>query len=70
MEGIGEKEEELSYRVTGVTWVSLKAPQQGGWQGGEGWVDRGEVGEITGSPPTPSVSLPAPVLSEGGNEGL
>lgn len=43
---------------------------RGGWQGGEGWVDRGEVGEITGSPPTPSVSLPAPVLSEGGNEGL
>lgn len=45
-----------------------------GWQGGEGWGDRGEVGEITRSPPTPSVSFPVPVLSGmsgwGGNEGL
>lgn len=35
--------------------------------------EREEVGKITGPPPTPSVSLPAPVLSEGaqlGFEGL
>lgn len=52
--------------------MSLKAPQQGtgGWEGGDGWVDKGEVGQITGSSPTPSVSLPVPVLLEWGNEGL
>lgn len=67
-----EKKSSTAHRVTRVTWVSLKAPQQGreGWESGEGWVDRGEVGEITGSSPTLSVSLPVPVLLERGNEGL
>lgn len=44
----------------------------GGWQGGGGWVDKREVGEITGFLPTPcsSASFPVPVLSKRGNKGL
>lgn len=72
-----KKREERSYRVTGVTWVSLKASQQG--ELGEvgkvegGWVDRERGGRDNRVPsPTlcPCVSLPVPGLSEGSNEGL
>ena len=66
-----------SYRVSGVTWASLKASQQGVWGGGGavgelegGWVDRGRGVRDNWVPlQNPSVSFPAPVLLKGGGSG-
>lgn len=63
----GKDKQEWSSRVTTVGLGVFEGTTAGGEVGKRG--EREEVGKITGPPPTPSASLPAPVLSEVGGGG-